>query len=69
MLKCIESILSVLAVCDARLNAGPLGPRCLPYSLVAMTTDWLQRTLNPSSQTRLEESLRKLNAYHGLFKL
>lgn len=33
---CIESILSVTAVCDARLKAGPLGPRCL---LVAMATD------------------------------
>ena len=56
---CIESILSPTAVCDARLKAGPLGPRCLPYSLVAMATDRAAVHLQPILQNQTGGAIEK----------
>ena len=59
ILMCIKSILSPTAVCDARLKAGPLGPRCLPYSLVAMATDRAAVHLQPILPNQIGGAIEK----------
>lgn len=70
ILMCIKSILSLTVVCDVSFRPRPLGPRCLPYSLVSMATARAAVHPQPILQKRTTKVNGKtLHAFLDIFRL